>query len=596
MKTIMKKLLLAFCVLFSVLGNAQTWKSIYPPDSLAELPTHDVFTMAKDIDGAVWFGTNNGVSCFKNGKWKIYTKKDGLSSDTINAISIDKLGTKWFATTSGITSYKNNIFKIYNSNNSILDNLIFDIEVDYNNIKWIAGSKKKLVSFNDTIFVEHKINGLYQVNSIGIDTLNNLWLATKGGGLCKYNGNSSILYQEYLKLGTLDIDPVVSDKKNNIYLGAGGITKYNGTKWSRFLSYQINVTDMALDKNDSLWVSSTSGVIKQNKSGFDFFPRTPVDYVNLGWTNSIIFDYKNNFWVGNSECLYMFDGKKWNRFNSTPKTIKKTKAILYTNESLILGTPAGLITLKNNNWSLLNSNNSYLNSEINCIINDENSYWIGTKGEGIYYVKNNVVQNFSKTDGLANNNVNFMIKDDSSNVWAATYGGGVSKFNGTKWETYTTTNELASNYVFSISIDSKGYKWFGTDNGVSRFDNKQWKSYKVIDGLSNNSVRSIAIDSKGNKWFGTNGGGVSKFNDTTWITYSVNDGLVFNSVNAIAIDSKGNKWFGTNGGGVSKFNDTTWTTYSVNNGLVNNIVYTISIDSMGNKWFARIQLKNKNSL
>ena len=158
--------------------------------------------------------------------------------------------------------------------------------------------------------------------------------------------------------------------------------------------------------------------------------------------------------------------------------------------------------------------------------------------------------------------------------------------NAQKWTSYTTTNGLVNDRVTSITIDSQGNKWFGTNGGVSKFDGANWITYTTTEGLACNTISSIAIDIKGNKWFGNWDceGGVTKFDGTNWITYKKSDGLVSNNILSIATDEQGNVWFGTNQG-VSKFDGTNWTSYTTTNGLINNWVTSITIDSQGNKWF-----------
>ena len=65
-------------------------------------------------------------------------------------------------------------------------------------------------------------------------------------------------------------------------------------------------------------------------------------------------------------------------------------------------------------------------------------------------------------------------------------------------------NNITSNRTASISQDSLGFLWFGTDEGLNKYDgieNKQYKS-NIFDEktLSSNRIRDIYIDKNNSVW------------------------------------------------------------------------------------------------
>ena len=70
--------------------------------------------------------------------------------------------------------------------------------------------------------------------------------------------------------------------------------------------------------------------------------------------------------------------------------------------------------------------------------------------------------------------------------------------------TFTRQSGLANEYVFAVGIDSKGYKWFGTDaGGASRYKDGQWKTYFPMHGLADYWIYAFANDKRGDLWIGT---------------------------------------------------------------------------------------------
>ena len=181
-------------------------------------------------------------------------------------------------------------------------------------------------------------------------------------------------------------------------------------------------------------------------------------------------------------------------------------------------------------------------------------------------------------------------EDTAGNLWLGTSGGGVSKYDGYSFTNYTKSQGLAGNEIYCVAKDNKGNLWFGTSGaGVSKYDGRSFTNYTKLQGLANNIIFSIIQDKKGNLWFGTSGGGVSKYDGKSFTNYTTLQGLANNVVFSITEDNQGNLWFGTLGGGVSKYDGDNFTNYTTAQGLANNMVWAIAQDKPGNLWFGTQQ-------
>jgi ligand-binding sensor domain-containing protein len=72
-----------------------------------------VLSIAKDLSGNVWFGTNHGVSRLSGSTFTNFTTSDGLSDNKVNTISIDNNGSVWFGTDNGLTHLQNDSWTTY---------------------------------------------------------------------------------------------------------------------------------------------------------------------------------------------------------------------------------------------------------------------------------------------------------------------------------------------------------------------------------------------------------------------------------------------------------------------------------------------------
>ena len=122
---------------------------------------------------------------------------------------------------------------------------------------------------------------------------------------------------------------------------------------------------------------------------------------------------------------------------------------------------------------------------------------------------------------------------------------------------YTTENGLSQNFTKSITQDSIGYIWVGTEHGLNRFDGYEFKQFHVdnnkTDGLSSDFITALCTDKKNRLWIGS-WGGLNYYNQKTNKFYSfrhnVHDksSLLSNMITYVFVDSKNYLWVGTNKG------------------------------------------------
>lgn len=89
-------------------------KAITNFEGQGHLPSMDVYSVAEDLDGQIWVGTNKGIAVFYNGEaaftedgdaQQILLEQDGnvqilLETEAVSAIAVDGANTKWLGTQS----------------------------------------------------------------------------------------------------------------------------------------------------------------------------------------------------------------------------------------------------------------------------------------------------------------------------------------------------------------------------------------------------------------------------------------------------------------------------------------------------------------
>src|SRR5262252_2579196 len=78
-------------------------------------------------------------------------------------------------------------------------------------------------------------------------------------------------------------------------------------------------------------------------------------------------------------------------------------------------------------------------------------------------------------------------------------------------KTYTTVDGLANNEINRIVRDSRGFLWFCTSNGLSRFDGYTFTNYGTGQGLPHGSVSDF-LETRGGEYWVATGAGLVRFN------------------------------------------------------------------------------------
>jgi ligand-binding sensor domain-containing protein len=102
------------------------------------LPDDHVFSVLIDGD-RVWAGTDNGLGLYENGKWRVFTTKDGLAHRAVLSLALDKnTGDVWAGTMGGLSRISAGRIVSYTQLNSGLSNdVVYGVSVEGEHV-WVA--------------------------------------------------------------------------------------------------------------------------------------------------------------------------------------------------------------------------------------------------------------------------------------------------------------------------------------------------------------------------------------------------------------------------------------------------------------------------
>ena len=270
----------------------------FPP-----LNNANVTSMIEEKDGSIWIGTSKGlVHLFPDGRYHIYSEKDGLPSATIHTLYRDKENNLWIGTGLGLAKWvAANHVLFYNTENEDFKNDVYDIfHLDNNKI------------------LLKSLHGLQYFN-VATKEIKNLSPGRQPYYHPITGSSPMLLYYDDNKIGIIDstknkvvpvrkLDPKIpgafdvhQHPDGTIFFGLfDGLSASKGTTVKKILPHRV--TSMVIDRNGNSWVGTwENGLfrIKINKDVETTYDVQDMSYlVKEKEIRSLYVDSKNNIWVG----------------------------------------------------------------------------------------------------------------------------------------------------------------------------------------------------------------------------------------------------------------------------------------------------------
>src|SRR5439155_320913 len=144
----------------------------------------EISAVYQDRRGLVWVGTQRGLARWDEQDWKVFTTRDGLSANAVQAIVDDAQDNLWVGTESGgLNRLHEGQFTAFTKTNGLPSNNISSLYVDGEGVLW-AGTSGGLARFDGAKWTRYaKDEGLIN-NNVGYlleDGQGYLWLGSTEG-------------------------------------------------------------------------------------------------------------------------------------------------------------------------------------------------------------------------------------------------------------------------------------------------------------------------------------------------------------------------------------------------------------------------------
>lgn len=537
---------------------------------------------------------------FADSSYSVITKADGLSSQALTAIAVDRYNRIWFGSNEG---YINILDTKDNSIRQIIDIFNTDKTLKQINGIWVRG---------DSVFVSFDF------------------------GLAIINANTFSFIDSFLKIGSFPTESkVISAYKSTLIYA---VTEYGVAvqkadaqnlsvpeswdtySFSSFLpSYPSPSASRVLEFNGQILLATSNGV-------FQFINKSwqPFAFQGSNISNMIV-SGNSLFVITKNQLLRYTNGQSTLLYEN--KNVTFNSITVAGDQTIYISSTLGLIEFKNNKTRTMYPNGPAGNLFVNLSVDPAGNLWVATgknnSGKGFFKFDGNVwkVFDMSTYPILPTNDYYNVFAAPDSAIYLCSWGWGITIYKNNSFQVYNASNtdlvgiskDLSFIAVPDCKTDSKGNLWILNTQSASRkplsvfTKQNKWIHFSFSNpALSeNDNVEKLVIDQYDTKWFTVTLAGrfglyyfnenktLDDLTDDTQGYLNSSNGLLSDLITALAVDQRGYLWVGTNVGLNVIINPSkpkvTSNLSNLGSALRNQTVTCIAIDPLDQKWIGTKQ-------
>lgn len=389
----------------------------------------------EDADGNVWFSAQNGrFFCWKNGRLELQPSvfPAFLFYHAAHLLVPGKNGVTWHLQNNRVEKWRDE-----------------KLEKDFGAAPWggaavtdaIEDAAGNLVVGTDTI-------GLFRLDAYG-------------------NWQQITTAQD---LPSNTILSLCSDREGNLWVGTdgGGLARIKRDFFSapsRFPPWTAQ--SVAEDDRGGLWVTF-------NRRGLSYLLTNTVNDYGIGsysnaWT--VLVDDKQQVWAGTrGEGLFHFMSYYFQPVNGAGRIGRQIYALFQGRDGKIwAGGDNGLGCFDGAEWKIYSARDGLPPNAVRALAEDANgNLWIGTEGGGIFRLRDGKISSVNAPVA----DISTLLVDRENVLWAGSSGHGLARFKDGGWMRYSMRDGLAADNIGYLVDDDLGNLWIGSYEGVMRVEKK----------------------------------------------------------------------------------------------------------------------------
>jgi signal transduction histidine kinase/ligand-binding sensor domain-containing protein len=357
----------------------------------------------EDPDGTLWFAEGAGLVRFRDGRFRSFTKADGLPGDYVNSVFRDREGTHWVATQGGLARLTEQPITAYSVASGLAAKNTYPILQDRRGDIWIGG-----------------------------------W-----SGLTRYRNGAFENVSRAAGLAGRGIFSLLEDHDGTVWVAYGGGVRrltigVNGDIHSSPLFEPWEAYAMYQGRGPDIWFGTTSGVRRYRNGVFE--PWLP----GIGAANTFYEDSHGALWIGTGAGLARYDNGTVTHFGESEGFSGRQVRMIYPDPdgALWLGTyDSGLFRYRNGTFTRFTTREGLpANGAFQILEDAQARFWISSNS-GIYRVSKSELDDvadgrrrtvtavrYGKDDGMANAECNGLgrpagVRAADGRMWFPTQDG-----------------------------------------------------------------------------------------------------------------------------------------------------------------------------
>ncbi len=494
---------------------------------------------------------------------RVFTDKDGLPQNSVEALAMDQRGYLWIGTQDGVARY----------NGRSWTRVAMPVQEQS---RWV----RSILAASD----------------------GSLWFGQVNGGVVALRNGVWQSFAIAAGVASGQVRCLAERLDGRILAGTSlGVFQWDGRSWSpvrdpggRPMGTVLSIREVREPgRPPVLWIGTEQGLAQVGPTGpWHWF--TVRDGLPSNSVSSLLEtrepDGQTLLWVGTARGLARWDGHGWKAYG--PREGLPTNAVNQIVQStssggartLWLATNEGLAYRERGRWQILDTGSGFPNRVVRSLWIEEapggrHTVWAGTFG-GLVRLARGGWTTFDRQTGLPDNSVFGILESRlGAGFWMATLGGGLAHFQQGRWTSFGPNSLVPDRQILSLletrSERGQPVLWIGSGGGgVLRLEEGRVTRSAEATGLPDAWVFELAeiqgADGQKEIWAGTRKG-PARLRGGRWEWPEGAQALPWGTVMAIrqgaAPGGGQGVWVGTRGQGVYLFQGGRWTQFSNREGL-----------------------------
>ena len=381
-------------------------------------------------EGKIWAGTGLGAQEIDLTNGTISTCPDSLKDKNIYTIGRNKQGDMIFGTTGKVYREDNGSWQAYVPGGQGVMTSYYSMLFDNQGVEWFGTLGNGLFMSSGADWLNfYNSDGLHDYNYVSVceDSRRQLWFAGYNQ-IYRFDGLNWKAFGQSDGLPSYGFQSVVADKNGNVWTCSPsyGLYKYDDTLWTRVdlpsdgqLNY--NLYRLFADAENNIWAGGYNNIFKYNGTSWERFI---ADGNSIPYNVSAFAEMADGrILVGSYDgILGAYDGKNWSKVN-VPATLYSILSLAVDQaQNIWLATQNGIIKYDGLNTT------AYFRSDrwdyFYCIrVDPDGDIWSGMDYGGIRRYTGDKWLEYHVSNGLPSETVNDIFFDSRGRTWVAGYNG-----------------------------------------------------------------------------------------------------------------------------------------------------------------------------